>query len=238
MLYRLLDDLTEEPAPPPDTADMAEAGAAVSLGERHQAVLTRLVELGMDVAEAIAAQTRQEGAAEAGAAFAKVSQAIRRTIDLQDRLARDLRPRRGDLAERRRRRASEAGRAHYDAREREIMDGIEAAIGEARDDDKEAAEALREVENLLDSDRFADYEERPVGETIARLCQALGLDPDWCVQSGAGWAIKADTPADAPANMLKDAPLRPGLIELDPKAPPAAKSTPRAPSKPGHAKLE
>ena len=34
------------------------------------------------------------------------------------------------------------------------------------------------------------YLDRPVGETVARLCAALGLDPEACEPDGDAWRVR------------------------------------------------
>ena len=37
----------------------------------------------------------------------------------------------------------------------------------------------------------ANYLDRPVGETVARLCIDLGLDPEWCLDGDDHWITKS-----------------------------------------------
>ena len=193
---------------------MVESAAAVERGGKRQAMLNRLAELGMTMAEAIVAQTAKEGAAEAGAAFAKVAQAVRYTVKLEADVANGTAHRRTRLADERAERKASALSKHARDKQSEIDDGVSRAIYE-RHGDGEAAEALeREVEELLIADDFLGYEDRPVGETIARLCQALGLDPDFCVEAKKGWKIK-----NCPPTLSELAPARaPEAANADPPA--------------------
>ena len=45
-------------------------------------------------------------------------------------------------------------------------------------------------EYLVDADEMRGYLDRPVGETVARLCAALGLDPDACESDGETWRVR------------------------------------------------
>src|SRR5687767_8630850 len=86
-------------APSPAAAPATDARALI---ERQLAMLTRLAEIGMEIAEAcgreaVAAPGAGEGAAQTperlrdpGLAFARVARAVRMTIALQSRLAKDL----------------------------------------------------------------------------------------------------------------------------------------------------
>ena len=44
--------------------------------------------------------------------------------------------------------------------------------------------------SLFDSDECKDYLGRPVGETVAKLCAAVGLDPALCVLDGETWKAR------------------------------------------------
>ena len=59
--------------------------------ERHAAaVLERLAEIGMEIAEALAAQVTKTPTADLAAAYAKVAQAVRRTLALEAHLEKEL----------------------------------------------------------------------------------------------------------------------------------------------------
>ena len=45
-------------------------------------------------------------------------------------------------------------------------------------------------EYLGDADEMRGYLDRPVGETVAKLCAALGLDPEACAPDGAAWRVR------------------------------------------------
>ena len=45
-------------------------------------------------------------------------------------------------------------------------------------------------EYLADADECRGYYDRPVGETVAKLCAALGLDPDACRRDGDTWTVR------------------------------------------------
>ena len=55
----------------------------------------------------------------------------------------------------------------------------------------EEQEMLRDAEDLFgDLDEYGDWLNRPVGETVARLCVALGLEPDSCIKHGDKWMVR------------------------------------------------
>jgi hypothetical protein len=201
-----------------ESPEILEAAAFVESGEDYVAMLAALARYGMEIAEAqrdyakarLAAVTAEAAALnpgeDPGAAFSKTAQTVRRTIALQLRLKTDVDKRRaGLIADRAARRAKRA-EDHAEA----VKDTIEMALGEAfhadlvlpdvdpeADDDKpepyeiERREMLEDVELLLeDLEEFGDWRTRPVGETVTRLCVALGLAPDSCVKRGDTWWVR------------------------------------------------
>ena len=132
-------------------------------------------------------------------AYAKVSRSIRQSVMLEDRLETALRDRVSGLEDARRARAlkraeAEAAKAAADeeaefqrvhgprlAREALVVEAMEQVTYSLHREDLEAAGALdREVAELLEEGaEFAGYGDRPVSETVKRLCKALALEPDW-----------------------------------------------------------
>ena len=110
MIYRPCPDL-----PPPSDADLdtpetGEASTAISRSERHLRMLAELAEITMNLARSLGelAQARIEEVKstdavlapgeDPAAAFSKISQTLRRTIDLEARLADQVNTRRAGLA--------------------------------------------------------------------------------------------------------------------------------------------
>ena len=83
-----------------------------------------------------------------------------------------------------------------------VTQNIEYALTKAirrerPDTDRETNERLLVdmFERLKDSDDFEDYRERPPGETVAKLCAAFGLDPEFCIQADdETWMIRHRDP--------------------------------------------
>jgi hypothetical protein len=209
--YHRVPDLTPPAEADLDTPEMAEASACVDRGEADLGMLERLARIGMELAEAQGDYVRWRLAAATGAdaplkpgedptaAFDKLAQTVRRTLALKSRLAHDLdKNRAGLVAERARRRAqrvAEHAASVTDAIDDALTDAFTVMYGdgEAETDEGDALcrEMLIDKEDLLrDLAEFEDYLDRPVGETIARLCVALGLDPDTCVRDGGGWRVR------------------------------------------------
>ena len=204
MLHRVLQD----PIPPADadTAAMAEAAAAVERGERRLRLLAELTEIGMSLArslgELVQARIEQEiksddapgRSKDAAAAFDKMAQTVRRTAALEARFDEAVKARReGLITERAARRATRSA-AHKTAVDDAIVDGLHDAYAadcpdaEYHDLSDRLMEDAREY--LGDADEMRGYLDRPVGETVARLCAALGLDPEACESDGQTWRVR------------------------------------------------
>ena len=206
MLHRALLDPTPPDDVDTDTAVMVEAARDLERGERHLAMLAELSEIGMRLARSLGelADTRIEqekkgvdapGRSEdAAAAFDKMSQTVRRTLALEARLAAGVKARReGLFAERAERRATRSA-AHKTAVDDAIVDGLHDAYAadcpdaEYHDLSDRLMEDAREY--LGDADEMRGYLDRPVGETVSRLCAALGLDPEACESDGQTWRVR------------------------------------------------
>lgn len=209
MIYRLCPDL-----PPPseadlDTAEAVEASTAMARGERHLRMLTELAEITMNLARSLGelAQARIEEVKstdavlspgeDPAAAFSKISQTLRRTIDLEARLADQVNTRRAGLAT-----ARSARRASLDEAHKTAMDAaIDGALSDAFFDvypeypepnDHEPEEVLEAAERFRSEyAEFRDYLRRPVGETVARFCEILNLDPTCCIKDGETWMFRS-----------------------------------------------
>ena len=197
MLFGLLTDPEPLAEADLDTPDMVETAAVLTLCEQHLRMLTRMAELGMEMLEVISqnANKAPDDVKAAADAFTKISQAVRRTIALHDKLARDVKSDRGSLQARRARRREDAAEAYRKAKDETIIGGVADALAvsfpDAADDDADIERLLRDVEeSLSDPDELGGYLDRPVGETVAKLCADLGLDPDICLFDGDVWKVR------------------------------------------------
>ena len=205
MLHRALLD----PIPPADadidTAAMAEAEREFERGERHLRILAELAEIGMRLArtlgELVGARAERElkgevasGRSEdAAAAFDKMAQTVRRTAALEAQLAEGVKVRREGLITQRAERRATLDAAHKSAKSEAILYGLHDAYAASTPEVeyKEQVERLMEdvQEFLGDPDEMRGYLDRPVGETVARLCAALGVDPDTCTLDDGAWTV-------------------------------------------------
>jgi hypothetical protein len=161
-------------------ADPSPADAcapARALTARQMARLERLAEIGMEIAEAagrLAEALAQGGAAgdpDPGLLYTRAARAVRLTIALQARLAKDLAEL--DKAE------TVARSAQAATRRARVQRGVEEAI-EAGDHDVDEFRRLSSDawERLTDEDE-GELLRLPLAELVARICADLGLPPDW-----------------------------------------------------------
>jgi len=206
MLHRALLD----PIPPADTdadtAAMAETISAIERGERHLRMLAELGEIGMRLARSLGqlvdARVERElkgevapGRSEdAAAAVDKMVQTVRRTLALEARLAEGVKARREVLITQRTERRAARSAAHQTAVGDAIISGLHDAWAADCSDTEynDLADRLLDDarEYLVDADEMRGYLDRPVGETVGRLCAALGLDPEACESDGEAWRVR------------------------------------------------
>jgi len=149
-----------------------------------------------------------------GGAFSKTAQTVRRTIAMQLELKNEVDKRRagliGDRAARRAKRTVDHEVAVKDAIEMALSDAYHAELilpdfdpqadpYKPEPHEIERQEMFEDAERLLeDFDAYGDWLGRPLGETVAKLCVALGLAPDSCVKRGDTWLIRrSNTPYEA-----------------------------------------
>jgi urease gamma subunit len=196
-----------------ETAEPLDDG--VELGRARLRGLGRAVEVGeglLDLVERLAARTARmlEAAGEDDAAalkavaaakdlataYGKISRSIRQNSLLEEKLGVALRDRAAGLEDARRARAlkaaeAEARKVHGPRLDREeaVAEVMEELISEQIDIGEEADALLSDYAELLDYDEtYEGYGDRPVSETVTRLCQALGLEPDWEPWARSDWA--------------------------------------------------
>jgi hypothetical protein len=187
------------------------------------AMLRRMAEKGMAMIEAV----KEDGSPESAETFAKLSRAVRLTVNLQLKLTAARRA--DEAAEAEKVRAQKAvldGEAAEDpfaplktgrkARVRELFrDVIDREI-----DDPEENDILSEAldERLLFDEAYDNIEDLPLRDIIERLCADLKLRPDWNRWTVDGW--KAKPPFYRPRCSLFAQPSRTPILgdvpEIDP----------------------
>jgi urease gamma subunit len=129
-------------------------------------------------------------------AYGKISRSIRQNGLLEEKLEAALRDRAAGLEEARRARALKAAQAEERKahgprldREEAVAEVMEELIAEQIEVGEEADALSSDFAELLDYDEsYEGYGDRPVSETVTRLCQALGLQPDWEPWARTDWA--------------------------------------------------
>ena len=213
MPYRRI--LNPQPSPEADidTPEMGVASAYIDDAEDDLRALSRLRDIAMEMVEAQLAYAKARlakaasGEAPLGdredptAPIDRITQTVRRIAALKARLVADLQKRRAGLVTERAARRARREEDHRDAVNNEIETALTEAFtvmyGDADDETDEGDalcnDMLADKENLLnDLDDLKDFLTRPVGETIAKLCVALGLPADACVKQDGAWLIARD----------------------------------------------
>ena len=165
-------------------------------------VLEELAEIGMQLARAVrdeALEAPTERAAELALTFSRVARAVRQTVALEARLARDAETQAQDAADRRERRAAGERFDLVRRRKAQVRDVVERAIeSDAADSDRE--HLLDDLYERLEDDLYdADFAEQPVGELIARICKDLGVAVDPGLWADEAWGLPPPRPSAHPA---------------------------------------
>jgi len=201
----------------PAATERDAMAAAVERAEGRLRIMRELTEMGMDITrvlhtQVLAAATAPEKSSagretppppDPAASFAKLSRAIRLTLDLEARADEALRALiAGEVTAREARR--EAGKRRAEtagaARERAAIDRVEKQVRVAitRESESEAAEdALYEAleERLSHDVAYILAGQRPLRQVVEQLCGELGLTPDWSGWTeGEGWPDPKDAP--------------------------------------------
>jgi hypothetical protein len=168
---------------------------SIARAERRLRLLEELAEIGMELARALrpCAQTGEAAPDEApgkdpAEAFAPLSRAIRLTLALEaktDAALRDLKA--GIVRERAeaRERIAKTARENCVNRVRDLV----LSVADVECDDFDAHDNLFEAlnERLEQDEAYEKCHERPLRETVERLCKDLKLTPDWSRWAGEGW---------------------------------------------------
>jgi hypothetical protein len=200
------------PAPQPEPSADAPAAvdeadhlaASVARVERRLRMLDDLAEMAMRLAsratERALAAAAKAVAADAPSDFAaddlaKLSRAVRLTLDLAGRLEETLRRlRAGEIAVRAVRRqegearAARAGMARAAAARDNVAQQVAMVISSESESERESSDLLEALEERLTDDvAYIDVEDEPLREAVERLCADLGLKPDWSRWTDEGW---------------------------------------------------
>ena len=191
--------------PPVDEAD--PLAASVARVERRLRMLDDLAEMAMKLASRVTERALAEDAATTDAAagdappdfaaddLAKLSRAVRLTLDLAGRLEETLaRLRAGEVSVRAARRQEHEARASR-ARDRrdtaarnKVSEQVRMVIFSESESETESRDLLDALEERLSGDiAYIDVADQPLREAVERLCGDLGLKPDWSRWTDDGW---------------------------------------------------
>ena len=188
---------------PVEANDDAFSVSAVIEAERRLRMLKEMSEIGMGLLrtmqrQVIAAETNTETAtpvADPTGAFAKLSRAVRLTLNFEIRAEEALRAlhagettaREERHVERKRREDGAQDEKSAMTRDR-IFDRVFTVIDREAKTDDERWDLLDALKERLDMDSaYEDAEQRPLNETVERLCNDLRLEPNWAYWTGEDW---------------------------------------------------
>jgi hypothetical protein len=209
----------DPPAEDPAAVDEAELLAASAARIEHRLrLLDELAEIAMNMvrgvaeqsqaAKAAAAESAKAGATPADTAhdfgaddLAKLSRAVRLTLDLAGRLEEALRALRAGEATaretRRETRAANDNRAtieRSEAVQNQVREQVTIAIAREAESEADSCDLLEALDERLDDDiAYVFVGQTPLRETVERICKDLGLSPDWSGWTAGGWP---QAPAD------------------------------------------
>ena len=107
-----------------------------------------------------------------------------------------------------------------------VAQAIEAEAVERRAPDSDVERLLDDLDERLDDGDYDDaLADAPIAELVARICDDLGVTPDWRIWDDQDWAIehlKACTPDDIGAERWKTRRPPDGTAGERPDAPAAA----------------
>ena len=208
-----------------DTEDDPIDAPAESRAERHLRLLQELADIGMDIARAVRAEAMaQEEAAERapsrfggdpGLVYSRIARAVRQTLALEARFADEV----GKARFEQERRRVDTGRLIFQRRQDDVRDYVAEAIenegAERRIPDSEVERLLDDLDERLEDGQYDDaLADGPIAELVARICEDLGVSPDWRIWDDQDWAIDyikdrmlTDIGADRWAHL--DAPVAP-----------------------------
>jgi len=185
-------------------SDPPDADAPMSADERFRVrierqlrVLDELADIGLEVARAVERQAKttspETDVTAVATAYAKAARALRLTIMLQSKLAKELQGLdvRAEIKARTAAAIDRARRADPEyVHKARVENIVERVALEACDDDGSALDRLmiEAGERLDDEDLYGKVLDRPVGELVALICRDLGLAPDWARLAEEAWA--------------------------------------------------
>ena len=177
-----------EPATPPVQTTQSEALDATRLIQDDLRMLGRLAQAGLNMAIALEHQatgTLPEGAppvvqGDVGLAYDRVSRSVRMSLLLRSKLLEDLQA----LEEK-----AQEGVLPPDTARKARIERVVQRVARVKHGRPVVEQLIRETsERLDDDDVYGDVMTQPISQIVARLCQDLGLEPDWPRLAQEVWA--------------------------------------------------
>ncbi len=193
----LQSDPPAEDSPAVDEAELL--AASVARVEHRRRLLDELAEMAMKMARRVTEEAAKatDAAASTYAAddLAKLSRAVRLTLDLAGRLEETLaRLRAGEISVRAARQQEHEDRVSRARNQRDtavrdkVAEQVRMVIFSESESETESRDLLDALaERLNDDVAYVDVEDEPLREVVERLCGDLGLKPDWSRWTNEGW---------------------------------------------------
>jgi hypothetical protein len=175
----------------PERPDLDEERRRVLL-DRQLERLERLIEVGMEMVEALRDQAKGEGPpvveGDVVLAYGRVLRAVRLAILLQSRLA-EAPPSESREPEVQVLSWLDVHTARTEMRKENVEDIVEYVAGRQHRDGETARGVAHEAAERLERDEiYRDLLDRPLSEIVADICRDLGLEPDWDDLAQQPWA--------------------------------------------------
>jgi hypothetical protein len=183
------------------------AAITMSIARAEEQIVLARAAQAMNAAEAGRPAPPQPRGGEASAPIARISRAVRLTLAMENRLYDELEAEQTTAV--RKPEPSAQKQKHAEAGIRGLVLSatiaplVEQAIAAAEDPAGDGSDTERRLdhlgERLADEDEIVSIGTLPIGASLARLCAALGLTPDWSLWEHEDWAIE-EARADAPGS--------------------------------------
>jgi hypothetical protein len=212
---------------------LADDDPSVVLAEGRLLLLRELAEIGMKLVRGL-----EPG--DSADSFAPLSRAIRLTLTLEAKTDEALRDLKAGVVRKRKKERKRAARRHEAAAAKEAEERAEkvrdlvaeAAEAEIPDAYEFAGRYFALRERLDEDTAYRDCGQRPLRETVERLCKDLMLSPDWSRWDGEGWIKEEGAPKRTRYSIFNKPSAVPLLDDDDPEE---SEAEPRpAPRQNGH----
>jgi hypothetical protein len=226
--------VTDADAIPPDP----HAAAAIARAEWRLAILAELTEIGMGLARDLGRETAEAPDTAAtrrdpADSFARLSRAIRLTLNLAARFDAELAKLRAGVAievetwrEAAAVSADKAAQTKSAAHRRAIEVAVETALEAEIADRNERLACFEALNERLEWDEaYRNLDSLTFDEAVKRLCADLELSPDWSRWTEEGW-VREPGIIRQPGSEFSRPSRKPVLVTCDPFMPPPRRDWP------------